>query len=102
MEAEEGAARVRGLPILSGPQRPPRVLSQDPSALGEVPLFHPDQLKPEPRPQAELQNSLYLKLQKPKMIRGATYCMMTGSVQKNKFRETMEKERSSCHGPGAG
>lgn len=26
---------------------------------------------------------------------------MTGSVQKSKFRETTEKERSSCHGPGA-
>ena len=102
MEEEEGAARVRGLPILSGPQRPLTVLSQDPSALGNVPLSHPEKVKPEPHPQAELQKSLFLKLQKPKMIRGATYCMMTGSVQKSKFRETTEKERSSCHGPGAG
>ena len=78
------------------------MLSQDPSALGEVPLSHPDQLKPEPCPQAELQNSLFLKLQKPKMIRGATYCMMTGSVQKSKSGETTEKERGRCHRPAAG
>ena len=73
------------------------MLSEDPLPWGRSP--HPS------RSTAQRWNSknTLLKLQKPKVMPGATYCMMTGSVQKSKSTETETESREvAARGRGGG